>query len=97
MLISSSVILTTPYKNSNIPKANSTSAHKIEHTLINPMDLKYKNNTSFCKSNVLPGCPLQDIVEQIIAVTGQAGDGSHDHAVDLQYVSHRTAAPRPET
>ena len=58
------VILTTQYQNSNVPKVNSTSAHKIEHTLNNPMVLKYKNNTSFCKSQVLPGCPMQDLVEQ---------------------------------
>ena len=90
MLISSIVILTTQYQNSNVPKVNSTSAHKIEHTLINLMDLKYKNNTSFCKSQVLSGCPMQDIVEQIVAGTGQAGDDSHCHVTDHQYVSHRT-------
>ena len=89
MLISSIVILTTQYQNSNVPKVNSTSAHKIEHTLINLMDLKYKNNTSFCKSQVLSGCPMQDRL-QIVAGTGQAGDDGHCHVTDHQYVSHRT-------
>ena len=54
------------------------------------MDLKYKNNTSFCKSQLLPGCPMRDIVEQIVAGTGQAGDDGHCHVTDHQYVGHRT-------